>query len=65
MTEQCEHLSMVTYTIRDWRETGIAPGTMCEDCGHEFSDEELEDMDTRDFEQIVEDRAERRRRDYE
>ena len=65
MEEECEHLSMVTYTVRDWRETGIPEGTICEDCMHEFTDEELEAMDTRDFEQIVEDRAERHRRDYE
>lgn len=30
---ECEHLSMVTYTMRDWYETGIPAGTVCEDCG--------------------------------
>lgn len=60
--EECdEHLSVVTYTLRDWRETGIHPGTVCDDCGHEFTDEELEAEDNRDFEQMIEDRAERRR----
>jgi hypothetical protein len=61
---ECDHQSIVTYTMRDWRETGIAPGTICEDCGHEFTDKELEDMDTRDFEQMVLDKADRRREEY-
>ena len=34
----CEHASIVTYTIRDWRETGIPEGTVCEDCGKQFPD---------------------------
>lgn len=64
MTDDCEHESVVTYTVRDWWETGLSPGTVCEDCGHQFTAAELVDLDTRDFEQMAEDRAERRRRDY-
>ena len=45
--EDCPHYSVVTYTMRDWRETGIAPGTVCEDCGAEF---DIEELDTRSFE---------------
>ena len=41
----CEHPaeSVHTYTTRDWYDTGIAPGTVCDDCGHEFTRAEILD----------------------
>ena len=33
---ECEHRSIVTYTFRDWYETGIPEGTACDDCGKQF-----------------------------
>lgn len=40
---------IVTYTMRDWRETGIAPGTFCENCGFEPPD----DYDEPDWEYVL------------
>ena len=42
--DECEHEHVVTYTYRDWHETGIPQGTVCEDCG-----EDVELEDTRSF----------------
>lgn len=39
---ECPHLHTWTYTYRDWWETGIPEGTVCEDCGKEFTQEEVE-----------------------
>ena len=52
LLHDCEHMSVFTYTYRDWVETGISPGTVCEDCGHQFAEEEIRDLDTRDFEYL-------------
>lgn len=35
----CEHRNVVTYTYRDWYETGIPAGTQCEDCGATLPDQ--------------------------
>lgn len=39
LVEPCEHV-YITYTVRDWRDTGIAPGTHCENCGYEPPEQE-------------------------
>jgi hypothetical protein len=30
--------TIVTYTYRDWCDTGVPEGTVCEDCGKQFPD---------------------------